>query len=229
MKPVHNKSSRDTIHPPLSPIFLKWTTYSYLCLQEAYLLFPKQKKNLKCRGKKKKKKYSSKKTKKTPTITKRLYLWPFGAFLHREYLQSQSHASLQLLGKESRVEIIWIDAQKISACLKSCPLYFARSPRRVWGNMQSQNHTGRKRSGEGRGNKTKKKEKKPSTVAHHPKLTKKKKRWKITCIWVFLMKWTESSFFCAARTTVSEEGRKKKRQTWRRRTQETQILIHLFI
>lgn len=218
MKPVHNKSSRDTIHPPLSPIFLKWTTYSYLCLQEAYLLFPKQKKNLKCRGKKKKKKYSSKKTKKTPTITKRLYLWPFGAFLHREYLQSQSHASLQLLGKESRVEIIWIDAQKISACLKSCPLYFARSPRRVWGNMQSQNHTGRKRSGEGRGNKTKKKEKKPSTVAHHPKLTKKKKAMEDNVHSesegrVFLMKWTESSFFCAARTTVSEEGRKKKRQT----------------
>lgn len=219
MKPVHNKSSRDTIHPPLSPIFLKWTTYSYLCLQEAYLLFPKQKKNLKCRGKKKKKKSTpQKKNKKNPTITKRLYLWPFGAFLHREYLQSQSHASLQLLGKESRVEIIWIDAQKISACLKSCPLYFARSPRRVWGNMQSQNHTGRKRSGEGRGNKTKKKEKKPSTVAHHPKLTKKKKRWKITCI----LSQRGESFWWNGQSRLSfvqlgppwvRKGRKKKRQT----------------
>lgn len=66
------------------------------------------------------------------TKSKWLYLWPFPASSHREYPQSQSHASLQLLGKESPGEIIWIDAQKIAACLKSCPLYFARSLYHVW-------------------------------------------------------------------------------------------------
>ncbi len=131
-KQVHNKSSVHTFLPTSSPptISLKWTTFQRLYLHKTYSLFLKQNRL----------KFIRKKGEKVEPYSK-LYLWPFCVFPHREYLQSRSHASLQLLGEESPGEIIWIDTQKISACLQSSPLYFARSPCHVWGNMQSKKKT----------------------------------------------------------------------------------------
>lgn len=153
MKPAHNKSSGDTVHPTLSPqlhfFFSEMNNSPTSVFLNNLILYAFRLELLsktKNEHEEVKRYHCTMKTnkKKKEKSQRDFYLWPFGVFSHGEHLQSQSHAWLQLLGKESRGEIIWIDAEKISACLKSCPLYFARSPYHVWANMQSKNHTGRK-------------------------------------------------------------------------------------